>query len=458
MAAFTLATLAFIALARASPAWGSSQTKPLSSAISSVFPPGEPLTSEILATFLQPSEADIARSSYVYRDGTSLRLLGDHWTASGANVYWLGLDENVVPPAGQPFYAPFNASYPSKGRTVEIMATLVTMGAKLIRSQTLGVSVGNPLSLMPALGVYNQQAFESIDWAVWQARQHGLRIIAPLTDDYNYYHGGKFSFLRFAGFNITGSESPLPPETMEFYTNTSIINDFKSYIQHLLTHVNPYTGLTYAQDPTIIGYETGNELSGLEFGDKDVPVEWTREICQFIKKLGPHKLCIDGTYGVNTTHFAVSEVDIFSDHFYPLNTTLLNSDIAEVESANRVYLAGEIDWTGLNGGKTLQGSSLADFYGTILSRQNMTRPVVAGSLFWSLFGHDVPNCEIYVDHADGYTMQYGNPTNTDTVDSKISLVREHYFAMQNITVDSYLPAVACPHNFIPGYDAEYTYY
>ena len=176
---------------------------------------------------------------------------------------------------------------------------------------------------------------------------------------------------------------------MQFYTNASIVNDFKSYIQHLLTHVNPYTGLTYAQDPTIIGYETGNELSGNVFDDKDVPVEWTREICQFIKQLGPHKLCIDGTYGINTTHFEVSEIDVFSDHFYPLSTTTLESDIAEVESADRVYLAGEIDWTGLNG-----GSSLSDFYEVILSRQNMTEPVVAGSLFWSLFGHDVPNCNV----------------------------------------------------------------
>ena len=181
---------------------------------------------------------------------------------------------------------------------------------------------------------------------------------------------------------------------MQFYTNANIIQDFKNYIQHLLTHVNSYTGLTYAQDPTIIGYETGNELGGLVFGDKDVPVEWTREICQFIKQLGPQKLCIDGTYGVNTTHFTVAEVDIFSDHFYPLNTTKLESDIAEVESTNRVYLAGEIDWTGLNGGTTLQGSSLAEFYDVILSRQNMTEPVVAGSLFWSLFEHNVPDCEV----------------------------------------------------------------
>jgi mannan endo-1,4-beta-mannosidase len=194
---------------------------------------------------------------------------------------------------------------------------------------------------------------------------------------------------------------------MLFYTDPTVIGMFKNYIQKLLTHVNPYTGLTYAQDPTIFAYETGNELDGLDWGDKDVPVAWVREICQYIKQLGayqkklnsseltvtgPQKLCIDGTYGVNTTHFAVEEIDIFSNHFYPLSTTILESDIATVETANRVYIAGEIDWTGLNGGTTPQGSTLASFYTDILQRQNTTTPVVAGSLFWSLFEHNVPNC------------------------------------------------------------------
>ena len=192
MASMKLVALIFASIAAAAPTWGPSEIQSLTPALKSIFPAGAPLTSQILSTFLQPNEANVARNSYVYRDGTTLRLLGDHWTASGANVYWLGLDENVIPPAGEPFYAPFNASYPTKGRTTEIMATLVTMGAKLIRSQTLGVSVGNPLSAMPSLGVYNAQAFESIDWAVWQARQHGLRIIAPLTDDYVCF----YQFLR----------------------------------------------------------------------------------------------------------------------------------------------------------------------------------------------------------------------------------------------------------------------
>ncbi|KAN0116921.1 glycoside hydrolase family 5 protein [Hyaloscypha variabilis] len=447
--------LAASCLAALTPTLPGQETTPsqaIAALVSSVFPPNTTLTKQIVSTYLEPNLALYARNSYVYREGSSLKLLGEPWTASGANVYWLGLDENVIPPKGEPFYAPFNASYPTKGRTTEVMNTLVTMGAKLIRAHTLGVSVGNPLSLSPSLGVYNDAAFEPIDWAIFQARQHGLRIMAPLTDNYDYYHGGKFTFLRWAGFNITGSQSPLPPDTMQFYTNTTVITYFKNYIQYLLTHVNPYTGLSYAEDPTIIGYETGNELNGLKWGDKDVPVEWIREICSFVKKLGPKKLCIDGTYGVNSTHFAVDEIDVFSDHFYPLNNSILTSDIAAVQTANRTYLAGEIAWTGGN------GDSLQSFYDVILRQQNESQPVVVGSNFWSLFGHDVPNCATYVNHTDGFSLLYGDPNNSPAINTQISTIRKNYFALQNITVDSYLPAVPCPQNYIPGYDAEYTYF
>lgn len=61
------------------------------------------------------------------------------------------------------------------------MTTLNVMGARTLRSQTMGVSVGNPLSVMPRLGVVNEQAFESMDWAVAEAREYGLRIFAPLV-------------------------------------------------------------------------------------------------------------------------------------------------------------------------------------------------------------------------------------------------------------------------------------
>ncbi len=48
----------------------------------------------------------------------------------GPNVYWLGLDENVIPAVGEPFYAPTNSSYPTKGRITEVMAMVKAMGGR----------------------------------------------------------------------------------------------------------------------------------------------------------------------------------------------------------------------------------------------------------------------------------------------------------------------------------------
>lgn len=143
--------------------------------------PLNPFPFPLTYSYREPIQATLQRNAYITRNGSELLLAGNRYTASGANVYWLGLDENVQPAAGQPFYAPYNASYPAKGRTTEVMNTLQVLGGRTIRSQTLGVSVGNPLSVMPELGKVNQQAFESIDWAVYQARQHGIRLFAPLV-------------------------------------------------------------------------------------------------------------------------------------------------------------------------------------------------------------------------------------------------------------------------------------
>ena len=157
----------------------------LNSTFKSLFNSSQ-ITSQVLADFIEPLEVVIARNTYVTRQGSTLMLNDQPWKAAGANVYWLGLDENVFPPANhpKPFYKPYNASYPTFGRITEIMNTLATMGGRLIRSQTLGISVGNPLSLEPDLNVWNDQAFKTMDWAVYQAREHGIRLMAPLIDNY----------------------------------------------------------------------------------------------------------------------------------------------------------------------------------------------------------------------------------------------------------------------------------
>lgn len=58
------------------------------------------------------------------------------------------------------------------------------MSVAVIRTHTLGVSTGNPLSIWPKKGVVNEEAFNIIDWAVYQAGLYGVRLLVPLVDNY----------------------------------------------------------------------------------------------------------------------------------------------------------------------------------------------------------------------------------------------------------------------------------
>jgi len=92
------------------------------------------------------------------------------------------------------------------------------------------------------------------------------------------------------------------------------------------------------------------------------------------------------------------------------------------------------------------------FYDIIESRQRGPEPVVAGDLFRSLFIHDFLNCEVHVNHTDGFTLQYGKPVNSVQYGTQISLIKQYFFKMKGDPVDVDLPAVPCH-----GPTAEYTY-
>ena len=53
--------------------------------------------------------------------------------------------------------------------------TLQAMRGTTIRGHTLGISVGNPLSVEPSLDVFNEAAYESIDFAISVARIYGIK-------------------------------------------------------------------------------------------------------------------------------------------------------------------------------------------------------------------------------------------------------------------------------------------
>lgn len=70
------------------------------------------------------------------------------------------------------------------------------------------------------------------------------------------------------------------------------------------------TQLTMASDPTVLAFETGNELGGWTGDDYPPPVEWTASIAQLLHELAPDTLVLSGSYGVRKSELAIAGVDM----------------------------------------------------------------------------------------------------------------------------------------------------
>ncbi len=363
------------------------------------------------------AEANAASGSFVTRSGAQLILNNQPFRFSGTNIYWLGLDENVN-----------GVDYPTRFRVDDALTTAQEMGASVIRSHTLGVSVGCAKCLMPAPGTYNDAAFDAIDYAIAAARARNLRLIIPLSDQWRYFHGGKHNFTNWLGYpdssnpndNAASSDYQKRQEA-NFYTDPKVITAFQGYINHILTHTNRYTGLALKDDPTIMAWETGNEIWDATDG-------WTQTIATYIKTLAPKQLVSDGS-AANALHLtksrlALSAVDIFGGHFYPLDINFMLQDATMAKQAGKVYYVGEYDWT--------NAPLTATFQAAI--EQNTA---ISGDLFWSLFGHN--DNYGYVQHLDNYTIHY--PGSSAAMRTMAQNMRNHALKMRGLNPAAVAPAV-----------------
>src|SRR5271170_7200568 len=83
---------------------------------------------------------------------------------SGPNIEWLGLEAyGPHDPAGPRF--------PSHFEIDDVFATAAEMGAKVVRSQTMGDTVGCPLCIEPEQGKFNDAGFQASDYALLAAHR-----------------------------------------------------------------------------------------------------------------------------------------------------------------------------------------------------------------------------------------------------------------------------------------------
>lgn len=261
----------------------------------------------------------------------------------GANVYWLGLDD-----AGGAVHAP------TAFRVRDVLESAAGIGLNLIRSHLLISSAPVVGAIRPAPFTYDEQALRRADRVLALCGELGLRLVLPLTDEWSYYHGGRRDFTRAHG---------LAPE--RFYDHPAARRDFADFVRTILRRRNTLTGIRYGEDPSVLAWETGNEL-------RDAPDAWTRDVARLLHEHAPGHLVAAGSRsGIPDGLLGIEEVDMIDVHAYPPRAEQVLADAHRAQAAGKQFLLGEFDSRACR---------------TDLLPRLAADPAVTGMAFWSLFG------------------------------------------------------------------------
>jgi mannan endo-1,4-beta-mannosidase len=271
----------------------------------------------------------------------------------------------------------------------------------------------------PALNT-GENGLVKLDYALYKARQNGLKIILPFTNNWSDF-GGMDQYVRWAG----GSYHD------DFYTNATIKGWYKDYIFGLLNRVNTYTGIKYKDDPTVMTWELGNEPrcggSGVYPRSTNCTTNtitsWADELTRYIKSLdNKHLVSVgdEGFYcepgssdwirncndGVDTIALAkLPAVDVMSFHLYPdgwqqtraWGTKYITDHVRDAHRLNKAVMMGEYGWK--------DKSTRANVYKEWMDA--FGRNGGSGALYWML-ADKRDGGSLYPDY-DGFTVYCPSP-------------------------------------------------
>lgn len=368
-----------------------------------------------------PARAEPAQvagtGGFVTRAGSDLRADGKTFKFAGTNNYYLMYKSPLMV---DDVFADARAARFNVLRTWGFLDIGNQDGSNSIREKADGVYFQYWDGTKPA---YNDgpDGLQRLDYVLASAKRHGVRLIIPLTNNWNDF-GGMDQYVRWAG----GAYHD------DFYTNATIRGWYKDWISHVLNRVNPLTGVAYKDDPTVMAWELGNEPRCLSAGayprsPNCTPATlntWADEISRHIKTVDRRHLvgvgdegffcddptsadwtanCADGVDNLALTRLPA--IDIMSFHLYPdgwgkdLAWTFdwIRRHIREADRIGKPVLLGEFGWREKSTRNTVykQWTDLFDAEGG------------DGWLYWILSGVQ-DDGSLYPDY-DGFTVYCPSP-------------------------------------------------
>jgi mannan endo-1,4-beta-mannosidase len=313
-----------------------------------------------------------ALTGFVKRSGANLKLNGSTFKLAGSNNYYLMYKSRLMVD---------DVFADARGAGFNVLRTwgFLDIGNQDGSNSVRGIQEGiyfqywDPTQGRP---VYNDgpTGLEKLDYVLYSARQHGIRLVIPLTNNWNDF-GGMDQYVRWRDASNDG-----PSYHDDFYTDPVIRGWYKDWISHVLNRVNTLTGVAYKDDPTVMMWELGNEPRCLSAGayprgpncTTQTLTAWADEMTRHIKSVDTNHLagvgdegffCVDPAHtdwtrncgeGVDTVAFAkLPAVDVMSFHIYPTawskdyawTLDWIRDHVKEADKAGKPAFWGEFGWS-----------------------------------------------------------------------------------------------------------------
>ncbi|XP_011623587.1 mannan endo-1,4-beta-mannosidase 7 [Amborella trichopoda] len=261
-----------------------------------------------------------AQESFVRTRGTHFILNGSPFYANGFNAYWLM----------------YMASDPSqRSKVTSAFQQASAHGLTIARSWAF--SDGGYGALQYSPGVYNEQMFQGLDFVIYEARRHGIRLIFSLANNYDSF-GGKKQYVQWArnqGQNLESDDT--------FFVNPVVNRYYKNHVKTILTRRNSMTGIAYKDDPTILAWELMNEARCLSDISGKTIQAWITEMAAYVKSIDSNHLLeagLEGFYGESSPQKQQFNPGFQVGTDFIANNQIWGIDFATVHSYPDQWLSG----------------------------------------------------------------------------------------------------------------------
>jgi len=270
----------------------------------------------------------------------------------------------------------------------------------------------------------NEKAMVVYDNMIALADKHGLRLILPFIDHWQWW-GGREQLAAFYD----------EPQEAFYDVHSQTYKAYLHIIEQVISRKNTLTGRHYYAEKAIMAWETGNEL-------KDTTQPFLETTVALIDKLAPQQLIVDGNY-LQLNDFAMNNphVDIISNHFYTTNNNnkpeTIKQDLAQI-AGRKAYMVGEFGLT--------DASILNNIMQTAVHHEYQGAQAV-GAFIWGFRGHRHNGGFYFHKEYTGH-YSYRLPGFMDAEENQeiavVDLVRLAQAQMQGLEKAPALPAPEAP--------------